>query len=153
MIMRKVLLSIAAMMIAVCAVAQELDTDALTTATVQETVAQEKLMFVVEGPENKYNQVRVYNETSQENFRCRLVLLNDDGSIRETYGEYNLKEKSDFDSNTNWIYQGAKVGIQMPKDFPTQVSFAVQYKDYPLFDAIFIRLYDKQDNGGFSDEF
>lgn len=107
--------------------------------------------FIVEGPERSYNQVRVSNETSQENFNCRVVILNDDNSTKEVYGVYELKEKGDTDSNTNRIKRGTKLGIQLPKDFPVEVDFSVEYKDYPMFDAIIIHLYDKGQWGNNND--
>lgn len=108
-------------------------------------------IFTAEGPEKSYNQIRIVNETSQENFRCQLVVLNDDNSIKELYGIYELKEKGDSDSNTNRFKQGTRFGIQLPNDFPVEVSFVIEYKDFPLFDAIIIHLHDK--NSEFGDEF
>ena len=108
-------------------------------------------IFTAEGPEKSYNQIRIVNETSQENFRCQLVVLNDDNSIKELYGIYELKEKGDSDSNTNRFKQGTRFGIQLPNDFPAEVSFVIEYKDFPLFDAIIIHLHDK--NSEFGDEF
>ena len=110
-----------------------------------------KLSFVIGGSEKTYNQIRVENETSQENFHCRVVVLNDDNSIREVYGEYQLGERNDSDSKTQWINRGTKVGVQMPKDFPGEVKISVEYRDYPLFDAIVIHLTDAE--GGYDDTF
>lgn len=42
----------------------------VTTITV---LAQKDMSFVVNGPEKSYNQVRVVNNTSIENFNCRVV--------------------------------------------------------------------------------
>lgn len=113
--------------------------------------AQQKIMsFEVKGFEKSYNQVKVVNETSYENFHCRVVILNADSTVKEVYGDYELKEKGDSDSNTkngsdSRIKQGALLGIQFPKSFTGETSFFVEYKDYPLFDVIVIHL---TDNGG-----
>lgn len=120
-------------------------------------LAQQKIMsFEVKGSEKSYNQVRVVNETSYENFHCRVVVLNADSTVKEVYGDFNLNEKGDSDSNTksgkeSRINQGALLGIQFPKSFTGEVSFFVEYKDYPLFDVIVIHLTDK--GGGYSDEY
>ena len=111
--------------------------------------AQQKIRsFEVKGSEKSYNQVRVVNETSYENFRCRVVILNADSTVKEVYGDYVLNERGDSDANTksgkdSRINQGALLGIQFPKSFTGETSFFVEYKDYPLFDVIVIHLTDK----------
>ena len=109
------------------------------------------IIFTAEGDESSYNQVRVLNQTSQENFRCQLVILNEDDSTKELYGIYELKEKGDSDSNTKRFKRGTRFWLQLPKDFPVEVSFSIEYKDYPMFDAIIIHLFDKDNE--FSSEF
>lgn len=125
----------------------------LTTAVFAQ---QEMKTFVVEGPEKSYNQVRVVNETSSTDFHCRVVILNEDTTVKEVYGDFELKEKGDSDSNTKGskdsrIQKGALLGIQFPKSFTGETSYFVEYKDYPMFDVIVIHLTDK--GGGNSDEY
>lgn len=115
----------------------------VTTITV---FAQNDMSFVVNGPEKSYNQVRVVNNTSIENFNCRVVIFNNDNTMKEVYGDYLLKEKGDSDSNTksgNRIKNGDKLGILFPKNFKEDLSFYVEYRDYPLFDVIIIHLTNK----------
>ena len=107
------------------------------------TFASAQHTFVAEGPEKQYNQIRVVNETSQENFQCRVVVLDENDSLQKVYGVYNLNEKGDADSNTDKFPRGTKFGIQMPKNFPVEVDFMIEYKDIPLFDILIIHLYDK----------
>lgn len=117
--------------------------------------AQQQMMtFKVEGPEKSYNQVRVVNETPYENFHCRVVVLNEDKTVKEVYGDYDLKEKGDSDSNTksgtnSRIKRDSLLGIKFPKNFSGEVSFYVEYKDYPAFDVIVIHLTDK--DGGYDE--
>lgn len=111
--------------------------------------AQREMNFVVEGPEKSYNQIRVVNETSFEDFHCRVVILNEDKTVKEVYGTYELKEKGDSDSNTRGrkkdrVRQGALLGIQFPKSFSGKPFFHVEYRDYPAFDVIVIHLTDKE---------
>ena len=118
--------------------------------------AQKDMSFVVEGPEQSYNQIRVVNETSLENFNCRVVILNDDKTVKEVYGDYELKEKGDSDSNTkgtkdNRVQKGTQLAVKFPKNFQHELSFYVEYRDYPLFDVIVIHLTDK--DGGYGDEY
>ena len=119
--------------------------------------AQQGIMsFEVQGHEKSYNQVKVVNETSYENFHCRVVILNSDSTVKDVYGDYVLKERWDSDSNTksgkeSRIKQGALLGIQFPKSFTGETSFFVEYKDYPLFDVIIIHLTDK--GSGYEDEY
>ncbi len=102
-----------------------------------------KMSFIVNGPEEYYNRVSVVNETSQEDFKCRLVIMDDEDNTVDIYGVYELKDNGDADSNSKWLYRGSKVGIEMPKNFPVEVSFSVEYKDYPFYDMLIIRLFDQ----------
>ena len=128
----------------------------LMLATVAVFAQQQIMSFEVKGDEKSYNQVRVVNETSYTNFHCRVVLLNEDKSVKDVYGGYELKEKGDSDANTksgneSRIKKGEWLGVQFPKNFTEEVSFFVEYKDYPLFDVIVIHLTDK--GGGYEDEY
>lgn len=102
-----------------------------------------KTTFKVEGPHNVYRCIRVINQTSQENFDCRFVLLkeNEDGSLTrgEVYGIYHLKGRNDIDTNTRWIDKGTLVGIEMPAGFPEDVEVSVEYNSV----AIRVTLLDK----------
>lgn len=113
--------------------------------------AQEKMIFVIEGPEETYNQIRVINETSLTELRCRVVVLDDSNKIKSEYGQYNIVGQGQYDSNTDRIRRGTRLGIQMPQDFTAELAFTVEYKDYPFFDAILIHLTDKAN--GYSNEF
>lgn len=115
---------------------------------------QPMLTFKVKGEEKTYNQVQVVNETSYTDFHCRVVVLNADSTEKEVYGDYVLKEKGDSDSNTksgtnSRIKKDSLLGIQFPKNFKEEVSFFVEYKDYPMFDIIVIHLTDK--DGGYDE--
>lgn len=128
----------------------------LMLATVAVFAQQPIMSFEVKGDEKSYNQVRVVNETSYTNFHCRVVLLNEDKSVKDVYGDYELKEKGDSDANTksgneSRIKKGEWLGVQFPKNFTEEVSFFVEYKDYPLFDVIVIHLTDK--GGGYEGEY
>jgi len=116
--------------------------------------AQRNMTFTVEGPEKSYNQVRVVNETPYTDFHCRVVLLNDDKTVKEVYGDYKLKEKGDSDSNTksckgSRIKKGEQLGIKLPKNFQHELSFYIEYLDYPAFDVIVIHLTEK--DGGYDE--
>ena len=108
------------------------------------------MTFVIEGPEDTYNQIRIVNETSIDAFTCRVVTLKGDDEVASVYGIYSLKSKLDEDSNTNRIDRGTKIGVQMMKDFEGELSFDVEYKDRPFFDYIVIHLRDKV--SGFDDK-
>jgi len=115
---------------------------------------QPMLTFTVKGEEKTYNQVQVVNETSYTDFHCRVVVLNADSTEKEVYGDYVLKEKGDSDSNTksgtnSRIKKDSLLGIKFPKNFKEEVSFFVEYKDYPMFDIIVIHLTDK--DGGYDE--
>ena len=113
--------------------------------------AQDKMTFVIQGPEDMYNQIRVVNETSISSFRCRVVIIDDNDKILSEYGQYNFDSSKQSDSNTDRIRRGTRLGIQLPQDMNAELSYSVEYKDYPFFDAIIIHLYDKE--SGFSSEF
>lgn len=108
--------------------------------------AQNEMTFVVEGAADSYNQVRIINETSMENFQCRVAVFNEDKSAKGIYGFFELKEKGDSDSNTRKekkILPGSTVEIQFPTNITKDLSFHVEYLDNPFFSVIVIHLTDK----------
>ena len=111
------------------------------------TAASAREVFSINGPERSYNQIWVVNRTSQENFDCRVVVMNDDKeTVKEVYGIYHLKGYDDRDSNTNKIKRGTTIGVEMPKGFPVKVNLNIEYRDYPFFDAIIITIVDDAAN-------
>ena len=57
----------------------------LMLATVAVFAQQQIMSFEVKGDEKSYNQVRVVNETSYTNFHCRVVILNEDKSVKDYF--------------------------------------------------------------------
>lgn len=114
-------------------------------------IGKNKMAFTVRGPERKYNQIRVVNHTSLPELKCRVVYLNQDNTVKELYGEYTLKGYDDTDSNSNDVKRGYRIGIQMSNDCPVDVSFSIEYKDYPFYDAILI--YINEQSSGYDDSF
>ncbi len=114
-------------------------------------MAQEKFSFVIQGSEDTYNQVRLVNRTSLTDIHCRVVVLDDDNHILSVYGIYDMKGYDDADFVTDRIRRGTKIGLQFPEDFNHELFYAVEYRDYPFFDAVVVILYDK--NSEFSSEF
>ena len=104
--------------------------------------AQNLKPFTVEGNEEKYNMIRVVNETSQDTLNCRVVILNEDNQASEIYGVFNLTAKYDQDSKVKWLNRGAKMAVEMPKDFPVETSIAVEYVDRPVWDFLIIHITD-----------
>ena len=107
-------------------------------------MAENKMSFVVNGPEERYNRIKVVNHTSFSDIECRVVLLNEDDSVRELYGIYKLKGFDDADSNTHFVDRNTKLGILFPDELSGEVDFLVEYKDYPLYDFIIIYITDKK---------
>ena len=104
--------------------------------------AQNLKPFTVEGPEGRYNMIRVVNETSQDTLTCRVVVLGEENQTKEIYGTYNLTSKFDHDSKTKWVDRGVKMALEMPKDFPVETSIAIEYVDRPIWDFIIIHVSD-----------
>lgn len=98
--------------------------------------------FTVEGPEDRYNMIRVVNETSQDSLTCRVVILGEGDQTTQIYGTYHLTSKNDHDSNTRWVDRGARMALEMPKDFPVETSIAIEYVDRPIWDFIVIHISD-----------
>ena len=107
-------------------------------------VAENKMSFTVNGPENRYNRIKVVNHSSYSNFECRVFVLNADESAGELYGIYNLKGYDDADSNTRWVEKNTKLEISIPDELPGEVDYLVEYKDFPLYDFIIIYITDKK---------
>ena len=115
------------------------------------TMAANKMKFVVEGPEEVYNLIKVVNETSIDSLTCRIVVVDDDDNVKAVYGTYEFDGKKDTDSKVDRIWRGTTLGIQFQKDFKDELTFDVEYVDRPLFvDFIVIHLRDKV--SGFEDK-
>ena len=98
-----------------------------------------------------YNQIRITNRTSVSDIHCRVVVLKENNEIKSVYGIYNLSGYDDSDTNTERITRGTKIGLQFPENFNEELLYSVEYRDYPLFDAVVITLYDA--NNEFSRDF
>jgi hypothetical protein len=112
---------------------------------------QQDMVFVVEGPEDSYNHLRVVNETSLESLKCRVVVLNEDKSIKEIYSGFEFKERGATLKGKKGITRGTVLGVQFPKELTEKPSFSVEYKDFPMFDLVVIHLKDV--NTGYEEEY
>ena len=109
-------------------------------------LASAKLVLTVEGPKESYNQVKIINETSVDSLHLRVVKLNFDGTNESIFGVYYINGKGESDTNTTnkeRIKRGTQLAIEFPKDFPVELAYFLEYRDYPLFDMIIIHLHDK----------
>lgn len=113
-------------------------------------MAKSKMTFVVAGEEESYNMIKVVNETAMDDITCRIVIVEDDDSVAAVYGIYKLKGRYDSDACAKRVWRGTRLGVQMPNDFKKEVSFSVEYKDYPVWDMIIIYLRDAE--GSFADK-
>ena len=104
----------------------------------------QRITFTVEGPEETYNQIRIVNEAATAEFRCRISRLKADGEPGDVYGVYT-KATGDTDTKTSKVRNGEQFVLDMPKDFPTEVSYAIEYVDLPLFDMVVIHITEKDE--------
>lgn len=104
----------------------------------------ENIKFKVGGGARRYNQIKVVNNTGASNFDCEAFVLESRGEklvAQESLGSVHLRSSGGDDTITllNLIKRGSNLGIAVPEkvgDF----SYVVEYKDYPLFDVIEIKL-------------
>ena len=83
-------------------------------------MSENPMSFTVNGPEERYNQIKVVNHTSYSNFECRVFALNEDDSVGELYGIYNLKgydDPADYESKKELyrLIQNNRKNRSMPK--------------------------------------
>ena len=105
-----------------------------------------KITFTVEGPKESYNQVKIINETSVDSLHLRVVKLNLDGTNESVFGVYYINGRGADDTKTtndNRIQRGKQLAIELPKDFPVELSCFAEYRTFPLFQMIIIHLHDK----------
>lgn len=106
-----------------------------------------KTVFAIEGPERSYNQIKVINCTSQDNFSCKFVSLskNRDGSFKrgEEYGTYHFKGKNDEQKIIAKIKRETLIGIETPVDFPVDIEVTINYVDHRFYDYVVVVLSDK----------
>ena len=104
----------------------------------------ENIKFKVGGSAGRYNQIRVVNNTHASYFDCEdFVLEERDGKLvaQESMGSVHLRNPGGDDTITTikLIKRGTNLGLTVPEkvgDF----SYVVDYKNYPLFDVIEIKL-------------
>ncbi len=104
----------------------------------------ENIKFKVGGSAKRYNQIRVVNNTHASYFGCEAFLLEErDGKLiaQESMGSVRLENPGADDTITTikLIKRGTNLGLAVPEkvgDF----SYVVDYKNYPLFDVIEIKL-------------
>ena len=100
--------------------------------------------FKVGGSADGYNQIKIRNNSNGVYFDCEAFLLEDrDGKFvaQESLGSVHLRNNGGSDTVTmiNLIRRGDNLGLAVPEkagDF----SYTVEYKDYPFFDVIEIKL-------------
>ncbi|MBQ4013900.1 MAG: hypothetical protein II610_01420 [Treponema sp.] len=104
----------------------------------------ENIKFKVGGDSRRYNQIKVVNYTNATNFDCEAFLLEDrDGKFvaQESLGCVHLRNNGGSDTVTmiNLIRRGDNLGLAVPEQ-AGDFSYTVEYKDYPFFDVIEIKL-------------
>jgi len=87
------------------------------------------------------------NGTTQSNFSCKVGYFNleDDGTYHKTgdQGIYLLKEFGDIDSNKGEVHRHSYIGVELANDFVGELSYDIEYKDFPFYDVIIIHLNEK----------
>lgn len=104
----------------------------------------ENIKFKVGGSAKRYNQIRVVNNTHASYFDCEAFLLEErDGKLiaQESMGSVRLRNPGADDTITtiNLIKRGTNLGLAVPEKVG-EFSYVVDYKNYPLFDVIEIKL-------------
>lgn len=104
----------------------------------------ENIKFKVGGSAKRYNQIRVVNNTQASYFDCEAFLLEErDGKLiaQESMGSVRLENPGADDTITtiNLIKRGTNLGLAVPEKVGG-FSYVVDYKNYPLFDVIEIKL-------------
>ena len=105
----------------------------------------EHIKFTVAGPEKRYNQIKVVNNTKASDFDCIAYFLEERGDkyiAQEAIGVFHLQESGSSDT-CNYVLQLIKKGLHIGLDVPEEVgpvTYVLSYKDYLLFDAIEITL-------------
>ena len=104
----------------------------------------ENIKFKVGGNAKRYNQIKVYNNTKVSDFDCEAFILeNRDGKLvaQESMGSVHLRNPGGDDTITTikLIKRGTNLGLTVPEKVG-EFSYVVEYKNYPLFDVIEIKL-------------
>ncbi len=108
----------------------------------------EHIKFAVNGPEKRYNQIRIVNNTQKEDFTCKAYFLEErDGKFftQEAIGVFHLLGEKSYDTCTSikLFKNGMHIGITVPDEIGA-FSYVVSYKNYPLFDIIEVSLFDEE---------
>ena len=104
----------------------------------------ENIKFKVGGKAKRYNQIKVFNNTNATDFDCEAFVLEErDGKLvaQESLGKVHLRKFGGDDTITvvSLIKKGTNLGLTVPEKVG-EFSYVIEYKNYPLFDVIEIKL-------------
>ncbi|MBO4546003.1 MAG: hypothetical protein J5700_00345 [Treponema sp.] len=104
----------------------------------------ENVKFKVGGSAKRYNQIKVFNNTNATDFDCEAFVLEErDGKLvaQESLGKVHLRKNGGDDTITvvSLIKRGTNLGLTVPEKVG-EFSYVIEYKNYPLFDVIEIKL-------------
>ncbi len=104
--------------------------------------AGENFKLRVEGPEARYNMVRVTNNSSLPSLDCTVYLLSKDGekyTVRSSVGFFRTNGSGDTDSKKFDLNRGDWLGVALP-DGIENVSCVISYLDLPIWDIVEITI-------------
>lgn len=116
-------------------------------------IASAKCVVTIDGPEKEYVELRLENNTNQKGLTARLVYLKkqkDDYVVKGDYGTVPALGIDEIKSFKSTIKKGSIVGIELPKEMPSDIQCSIEYRDYVKGNVVVLHLYERgTDSHGF----
>ena len=96
--------------------------------------------------EKEYIELRLENNTNQKGLTARLVFLKkqkDDFVFKSDYSTVSALGINGSQTIKTPIKKGTILGIELPKEMPSDIQCSIEYRDYADGDIVVLHLYER----------
>mgnify|MGYP003571304601 CR=1 FL=1 len=105
--------------------------------------------FIIQVPEDDYNQVQIHNMSSVKEFSGKLYKIekqSDKEFIQKgILGTFIIKDIDDTCTFNKKTKKDTFISVNLPAEFDGKFSYELEHKDFPMFDILVIHIIDKED--------
>lgn len=102
--------------------------------------------FLIQVPEDDYNQIQVHNLSSVESFTGKLYKLEKDGDDfrqKMMLGAFSIKYIDDTCTLNKKIKENEWFALDLPESLDGKFSYELEHKDFPFFDILVVHIMDR----------
>ncbi len=109
-------------------------------------LASAKCVVTIAGDAKEYQELRLENNTNQNALTARLVYLKkqkDDYVFKSDLGTVAATPVNGSVTIKSTVKKGAIVGIELPKEMPSDIQCSVEYRNYAEGNVVILHLYER----------